>query len=117
MPGLRREVRTEVERLAVGGQEHRHRPAALPGRGLHGLHVDGVDVGPLLAVDLDGDEVLVEVRGGRLVLEDSCAMTWHQWQAQYPTLSSTGTPRLRASSNASRPHGHQSTGLSACWSR
>ena len=48
---------------------------------------------------------------------DSCAMTWHQWQAAYPTLSSTGTFRWRASPKASSPHSHQSTGLSACWSR
>ena len=48
---------------------------------------------------------------------DSCAITWHQWQAAYPTLSSTGTPRDRASANASSPHSHQSTGFSACWRR
>ena len=44
-------------------------------------------------------------------------MTWHQWQDEYPTLSSTGTPRSRASAKASADQGHQSTGLSACWSR
>ena len=49
--------------------------------------------------------------------KDSCAITWHQWQAAYPTLSSTGTSRRRASSNASGPHSHQCTGLSLCWSR
>src|SRR5690349_260075 len=49
--------------------------------------------------------------------KDSCAITWHQWQAAYPTERSTGTLRRRASSNASLPHSHQSTGLSACWSR
>ena len=48
---------------------------------------------------------------------DSCAITWHQWQAAYPTESSTGTSRARASANASSPHSRQSTGLSACWSR
>ena len=32
---------------------------------LHGLHVDRVEVGPLLAVDLDVDEVLVHQRRGR----------------------------------------------------
>lgn len=45
---------------------------------------------------------------------DSWAITWHQWQLAYPTLSSTGTSCLRASSKASGDHGHQSTGLSAC---
>ena len=48
---------------------------------------------------------------------DSCAITWHQWQAAYPTDSSTGTSRRRASANASSDQGHQSTGLSACCSR
>src|SRR6185437_14156380 len=48
---------------------------------------------------------------------DSCAITWHHWQAAYPTDSNTGTSRRRASANASSPHGHQSTGLSACCSR
>lgn len=44
-------------------------------------------------------------------------MTWHQWQLLYPTLSSTGTSRSRASAKAASPHGHQCTGLSACCSR
>ena len=33
--------------------------------------------------------------------KDSCAMTWHQWQAAYPTESRTGTPRRPASSASS----------------
>lgn len=69
VPGLRREVGTEVERLLVGSEEHRHRPAALPGRGLHRLHVHGVDVRPLLPVHLDRHEPLVEVLGEPGVLE------------------------------------------------
>ena len=48
---------------------------------------------------------------------DSRAMTWHQWQAAYPMDSRMGTSRRRASAKASSPHGYQSTGLSACWSR
>ena len=64
-----REVGAAEERAAVGREEHGHRPAALAGHGLDGLHVDGVDVGPLLAVDLDVDEQLVHHRGGVLVLE------------------------------------------------
>ncbi|MGX1250580.1 hypothetical protein RKD48_003091 [Streptomyces ambofaciens] len=69
VPGLGREVGAEVERLRVRREEHGHGPAALPGRRLHGLHVDGVDVGALLAVDLDAHEVRVEVLGGGPVLE------------------------------------------------
>src|SRR2546423_3041749 len=47
----------------------------------------------------------------------SCAMTWHQWHDEYPTERSTGLSSARAFSNASSPHGYQSTGLSACWRR
>ncbi len=63
------EVGAPEEGAPVGGQEHRHRPTALAGDGLHRIHVDGVDVGALLAVDLDVDEQLVHQLGGRLVLE------------------------------------------------
>src|SRR5436190_21738428 len=48
---------------------------------------------------------------------DSWAMTWHQWQAEYPTDSRIGLSCSRAAANASSPHGYQSTGLSACWRR
>ena len=48
---------------------------------------------------------------------DSCAITWHQWQDEYPTDSRTGRSVLRASSKASSPQGNQSTGFSACWRR
>ena len=53
-------VNAAVEGLPVGRQERRHRPAAASGQGLHRVHVHGVQVGPLLAVDLDADEVLVQ---------------------------------------------------------
>ena len=36
---------------------------------LHGLHVDAVDVGALLTVDLDGDEEFVHFAGDGVVLE------------------------------------------------
>jgi len=41
----------------------------MTGQRLGRLHVAGVDVRPLLAVDLDGHEVTVEIGRGRLVLE------------------------------------------------
>lgn len=69
MAGLGREVGPEVEGFGVGGHEDGHGPPTLPGGGLDGFHVDGVDVGALLAVHLDVDEVFVHVRGGELVLE------------------------------------------------
>jgi hypothetical protein len=64
-----REVGAAVERHPLGIEEDGHRPAALPGEGLHRLHVDRVDVGSLLAVDLDADEIGVHEGRGRLVLE------------------------------------------------
>ncbi len=53
------EVRAAVEGLAVGRDEHGHRPASPAGHRLHGIHVHGVDVGPLLTIDLHVDEQLV----------------------------------------------------------
>ena len=49
--------------------------------------------------------------------KDSWAITWHQWQLEYPTESSTGQSRRAASSKAGAPHGCQWTGLSRCWRR
>ncbi len=66
---LGREVGAAVERDAVGVQERGQRPAAVAGDALHGLHVDRVEVGALLAVHLDGDEVGVHERRGVVVLE------------------------------------------------
>ena len=66
---FRREVSAAVERLALGRHEDRHGPAAVAGEQLDGGHVDLVHVGALLAVHLDGYEVLVQDIGGFLVLE------------------------------------------------
>ncbi len=68
-PGLLGEVGAAEERATVGGQEHRHGPAAVSGHGLDGVHVDGVDIGAFLAVDLHVDEQLVDDLGGLRVLE------------------------------------------------
>ena len=65
---LRGEVGAAEERLAVGGHEDRHRPAARARHRLGGLHVDRVDVGSLLPVDLHVDEQLVHHgRRGRVL--------------------------------------------------
>ena len=77
-----REVGAAEERPPVRGQEDAHRPSARAGHGLHRLHIDGVDVGPLLAVDLDGHERRVEASALSGSSNDSWAMTWHQWQAE-----------------------------------
>ena len=66
---LRRIVGAAVERPAVGGQEDGHRPTAAAGQRLDGLHVDGVDVGPFLAIYLDVDEQFVHQRRGVGIFE------------------------------------------------
>ena len=63
------EVGAAVERAAVGGEPHRHRPAAAAGERLHGLHVDRVDVGSFFAVDLHVHEQPVHDVGDRGILE------------------------------------------------
>ena len=64
-PRRRRKVGAAVERLQLRRQPHAHRPAARSGRRLHERHVDAIDVGPLLAIDLDRHEVLVQHRRDR----------------------------------------------------
>ena len=73
VPRLGRQVRRGPERLAVGAEEHVQRPAAAAVDRDGGVHVERVDVRPLLAIDLDADEALVHQLGGlrhreRLVL-------------------------------------------------
>src|SRR5262245_18046408 len=48
---------------------------------------------------------------------DSWAITWHQWQAAYPTDSRIGTSPGAASARASGVRCCQGTGLSAWWRR
>jgi hypothetical protein len=55
--------------MALRGRPYRHRPAALPARGDDVAHVGGVDVGSLLAIDLDGDKGRVEQRRDLRVTE------------------------------------------------
>jgi len=66
--GLRK-IRAAPERLACGREEHRQRPAAVLAHEMQRRHVDLVDVGPLLAVDLDVDEQRIHHLGGGVVLE------------------------------------------------
>ena len=66
---LRRVVGAAEERLAVRREEDGHRPAAVPRQRDDGVHVERVDVGPLLPVDLDVHEALVHQRGRLVVLE------------------------------------------------
>src|SRR5271157_1040562 len=57
---VRREVSASIERLAVRGEKGRERPAALAGQGAHRHLVASVDVGTLVAIDLYGDERVVD---------------------------------------------------------
>jgi hypothetical protein len=64
-----RKVRAAEERFTIGRGEDGHRPAALPGHRLRGGHVDGIHIGPLLAVHLDRDKAVIDQRGNRRILE------------------------------------------------
>jgi hypothetical protein len=66
---VRRKVSAAVERLEARREKHRHRPAAMPRHDLHRGHVNLVEVGAFLAVDLDADEVLVQKLADLRVLE------------------------------------------------
>ena len=66
---LRREISAAGEGLEVGGQPDAHGPAAPAGRRLHKGHIDVIDIGALLAVHLDGHEVVVQNPGDLGILE------------------------------------------------
>ncbi len=117
-PVRRGEVGPAEERSPVRGEEHAHGPPARTGDGLDGLHVDGVDVGALLAVHLDGDERGVELRGRGRVLErlvghDVAPVAGRVADGEEDGLVLGRGPARRPR----RPTGYQSTGLSACWRR
>ena len=64
-----RKIRAAPERARLAVEEHGQRPAALLAQIVQRAHVDGVDVGALLAVDLDVDEEVVHLRGDGRILE------------------------------------------------
>ncbi|MDC4225991.1 MAG: hypothetical protein MPW15_17510 [Candidatus Manganitrophus sp.] len=67
---LRGEIGSAVEGHLLGGEKHRQRPAAAaPDEELNGVLINLVEVGPLLAIDLDVDEVLVHPLRGLFILE------------------------------------------------
>src|SRR5207302_10836354 len=66
---LRWAVGSGVERDLLGSQERVQRPAAVAGHRLASLHAQRVDVGALLAVDLDAHEVLVHELSDLRLLE------------------------------------------------
>ena len=114
----RREVRTREERSTVGCEEDRHRPSATAGHGLGRGHVVRVHIGTLFAVDLDGDEVLVQHGGGVEILETLVRHHVAPVTGRVPD-GEKDRPILPLSSRERvvTPRDHQSTGLSACWRR
>ena len=64
-----RKVGAREERLLLRREEDGERPAAAAPHELHDELVDLIEVGALLAIDLDAHEVLVHERRDRLVLE------------------------------------------------
>ena len=63
VPPVGREVGPTVEHFAGGREEGGERPATLTGDRLDGVLVAGIDVGPLVPIHFDADEVLVEELG------------------------------------------------------
>ena len=113
----RRVVGAAVERLPIRGEQAGHRPAALTGHRLGGLHVHRVDVRPLLAVDLDVDEVRRSCSAAVPVLE---RLVRHHMTPVAGGIADREQDRhvaLARLVERRSDHGHQSTGLSACWSR
>ena len=62
-------------------EEDGERPAPAPPHELHHELVDLVEVRPLLAVDLDAHEGSFMSAAVPSSSNDSCSITWHQWQA------------------------------------
>ena len=89
---LRRVVRARVERPPVGREERRHRPAAVAGHRLHGVHVDAVEVGSLLPVHLDRDEAL----------RSSTPRSPRPRTTRAPSRGTSGRPRSRSTGRSAR---------------
>ncbi len=64
-----RQIGAAPKRFALRREQARHRPAAVAGHRCGRLHVDGIDVGPLLAVHLDPHEARVHLPGDLTVFE------------------------------------------------
>src|ERR1700691_227935 len=56
---LGRKIGAAVKWLALGGQKYGERPSPTPGQELDGVHVNLIEIGALLAIDFDRNEVLV----------------------------------------------------------
>ena len=89
----------------------------MAGHRLDGLHVERVDVGALLAVDLDAHELSFISAAVRLILE---GLALHDVAPVAGGVADRDQQRHVALARAGErvgPHGSQSTGFSACWRR
>jgi hypothetical protein len=66
---LGRKISAAIKRLEIRREPRAQRPAAMAGERLHIGHVNAIDVGPFLAVHLDGNKFFVEQRGDIGVLK------------------------------------------------
>ena len=64
VPRRRRIIGAAIKGTSIRQQENRHRPAAALDKGLHRLHINIIDIGTFLAVDLDIDKEFVHHSGG-----------------------------------------------------
>ncbi len=69
MSSLRWKICTTPEWLAIRTQKHRKRPPALLSHGTQRSHIDLIDIGSFLAVDLNIDEQRVHDAGNFRVFE------------------------------------------------
>src|SRR6185437_14018034 len=63
------EIGAPIKGAGIGGQKDIERPAAAARDRLHRIHVNMIQIGTLLPVDLDVDEMLVHVPGSLRVFE------------------------------------------------
>ncbi len=114
---LLRDIGGREEGEPVGSHDDGERPAAAPRHHLADAHVNPIDVRPLLAVDLDADEGLVEEGGHGFVLK---GFVGHDMAPVTGGVSDGEEDRLvfplRPVKGLS-PQGYQSTGFPACWRR
>ncbi len=68
-PILGWEVGDAVKGLGVRHEKNVQRPAAANAHKMYGVHIDSVDVGPLLAIDFDANKVFVHYSRYAFLLE------------------------------------------------
>ena len=111
------EVGPGVEGPPIGRAEDRHGPAPGSGQGLGGRHVDGIEVGTLLAVDLHRNERLRQVSRRVGILEALVRHDVAPVARGVPDGHEEGLVLVAGPLQGLVPQGNHCTGLSACWRR